>query len=114
MAEINWDIQTFDDAVEYIADMIGSDFYKAYALANAILENPSEYTGIQANVTAIKLSVIRYKVGLASQLWKKRSTHTKRMQDSLIKDALMATYAGLEEVINTLKLSARQDIDLTK
>jgi hypothetical protein len=107
-------ITTFDDAIEYILDLIGSEFEKAINLTNKILENPSDYTGPQAAMSAIKMAGYRMKIGVAAQLWKQRSTNTKKPQDRLIKDALMVMYDGLSEVINTLKLVARHEHELTR
>lgn len=109
---IDLKLETFDEAVEYVMDMIGSNFEKALSLGNAILEDPSSYTGPQAAITAIKLANHRYKIGIAAQYWKLKSAQTKSLQDRLIKDCLMATFSGLEEVINTLKIVARHEHEL--
>ena len=108
------EIETMDDAIEYAREIIGGDFEKALQLANSIIDNPSNYTGAQATMAAVKIALYRYKIGLAAQWWKQESTRTKKLSDRLIKDCLMTAYNGLEEVINTLKLSARQDMSLAE
>ena len=105
----NYDIETFDDAIEYITGMIGSDFDRAIKLTNAIIEKPSDFTGPQALMAAIKLAAYRVKVGIAAQDWKQLSTHSKKPTDRLIKDALMCLYDGLLELINCLKAIARNE-----
>lgn len=105
-------IDTFDDAIEYVVDMIGSEFQKSLEQANVILDNPGDFTGPQAAITAIRLANQRYKIGIAAQYWKNKSVGSQKRQDKLVKDALMTAYSGLEEVINTLKLTARSDTGL--
>lgn len=109
-----YQIETFEDAVEYIEGMIGKDFEKTMDLVSAILENPSNYTGPQAAVAAIKVSGYRTRLGLQAQHWKLKSAKTKKSQDRLVKDALMVLYDALTEVINTLKLTARHEHELVK
>lgn len=106
------EIETFDDAVEYAMELIGSDFEKSLRLANSIIEDASNYTGPQAAMTAQKLAVHRYKIGVAAQHWKIEAAKTKKLSDRLIKDSLMVAFTALEEVINTLKLTARSDINV--
>lgn len=105
-------IESFDQAVEYAMDLIGSDFEKSLRLANTILDDPSQYTGPQAGMAAQKLAIHRYKIGVAAQHWKIEAAKTKKMSDRLIKDSLMVAFTALEEVINTLKLTARSDINV--
>lgn len=102
-------IETFDEAVDYIIDVIGSDYKKALTLANHILENPTDYSGAQATMAAMKLAAHRVKIGLAAQHWKQEATRTKKPHDRLIKDALMVMYDGLLELINTLKAHSRYE-----
>lgn len=109
MTEFTWNITDFDSAVEYVADMVGGDFNKAIQLTNAIINSPSEYTGPQALMTALKLSAYRVKVGSAAQYAKLNSVQTKKPQDRLVKDALMCLYDGLLELINCLKAIARNE-----
>lgn len=104
-----FEVKTFDEAVEYISDLIGSDFDKAIQQTNAIIADPSGHTGPQAVVTAAKLAAYRVKVGIVAQQWKQTSTNTKKPQDRLIKDALMCLYDGLLELINCLKAVARNE-----
>jgi hypothetical protein len=106
------EIETMDQAIDYAMEIIGSDFEKSLMLCNSILENPSNYTGAQAGVAAMKLSIYRYQIGVAAQHWKIEAASTKKLSDRLIKDSLMVAYNALEEVVNTLKLNARQDIAL--
>lgn len=105
----NYEIDDFDGAIEYISDMIGSDFDKAIKLTNAILANPEQHTGPQALITAVRLSGFRVKVGVAAQKAKLQSAHTKKPTDRLVKDALMVLYDGLLELINCLKAVARNE-----
>lgn len=111
---MEFNIETFDDALEYTMDLIGAEFDKALQLSNAIIAKPSDYTGPQAAMSAIKMSTYRYKIGLAAQYWKIKSSQTKKLQDRLVKDSLMCAYDGLSEVINTLKITARHDHELVK
>lgn len=106
------DINTFEEAVEYLTDMIGDQFEKSLRTANSIIDDPSSYTGPKAAVTAVQLSVQRYKIGEAAQYWKNKSVGSSNRQDKLIKDALMTAYDALVEVINTLKLVARHEHEL--
>lgn len=112
MMDLN--IDTFDGAVEYLMDMIGDEFEKTLQTANSIVADPSDYTGPQAAITAIKLATQRYKIGVAAQYWKNKSVGSSNRQDKLIKDALMTAYDALVEVINTLKLVARHEHELVK
>jgi hypothetical protein len=109
---LDFQVEEFDEAVDYIISMIGSDFEKSVALAGLITENPQDYTGPQALRSAVRLSAYRYKIGLAAQFWKIKSAETKLKKDRLVKDALMLAYDALGEVINTLKLAARHDHDM--
>jgi hypothetical protein len=103
------DIETFEDAVDYLIDEIGAEYGKALALSNKILEDPQAYSGPQAAIAAIRLANFRYKIGQAAQYWKNKSVGGTNRVDKLKKDALMASYDGLVEVINTLKLVARHE-----
>lgn len=105
-------IESFDQAVEYAMELIGSEFEKSLQLCNSILADPADYTGPQAAIAAQKLAVHRYKIGVAAQHWKIEAAKTKKMSDRLIKDSLMVAFTALEEVINTLKLTARADINV--
>jgi hypothetical protein len=111
---LEYNINTFDEAVEYLIDMIGSEFEKSLRMANTIIENPGDFTGPQAAVTAIKLANQRYKIGMAAQYWKNKSVGSSNRQDKLVKDALMTAYDALVEVINTLKLVARHEHELVR
>lgn len=106
-------IETFEQACEYIYEIVPG-FEKTMNLVSLILEDPTNYTGQQAAIAAIKLSGYRFKFGVEAQHWKLRSAQTKRLTDRLIKDALMSAYDGLVEPINTLKIVARHEHDLTK
>lgn len=106
------EIETFDQAIDYAMDLIGSEFEKSLRLCNSILDDPGSYTGPQAAMAAQKLAVHRYKIGVAAQHWKIEATKTKKLSDRLIKDSLMVAFTALEEVINTLKLTARSDINI--
>jgi hypothetical protein len=108
----NWSLDDFDEIVEYVAEMVGKEFMRTVQIANDIIENPSEYAGIQASITAIKLASHRTKIGVAAQYFKMKSAETKKPHDRLTKDALMVMYTSLEEMINTLKLSARIEKDM--
>lgn len=105
----NYQIKDFDGAMEYISEMIGSDFDRAIRLTNAIIENPTGYTGPQASMAAIKLAAYRVKIGEVAQSYKQISTATKKPTDRLIKDALLCLYDGLLELINCLKAAARNE-----
>lgn len=105
----SFQITDFDGAMDYISEMIGSDFDRAIRLTNAIIADPTNYTGPQASMAAIKLAAYRVKVGEVAQQYKQISTATKKPTDRLIKDALMCLYDGLLELINCLKAAARNE-----
>lgn len=107
------EFDSFEEAVEYVMDLVGGEFEKSLQLSQAILANPDQYTGPQAAIAAIKLSNHRYHIGVKAQLAKIKSAQTKNLQDRLVKDALMVGYDALGEMINTLKLTARHDHDLS-
>lgn len=109
---MGFEIDNFDDAVDYVVSMIGSDFEQSFSLANAIIANPSNYTGHQASITAQRLAAQRYKIGLAAQYWKQKGGAGANAHNKMIKNALHLAYQALEEVINTLKITARQDNSL--
>lgn len=111
---MNTTIEDPDQALEYITSLIGEDFEKALGLSAAILANPSDYTGPQAAMTAIKMAGYRYRIGILAQYWKNKCVGGSNRQDKLVKDALMCAYDGLVEVINTLKLTARHEHDLSQ
>lgn len=102
-------ITTFDEAVDYMIDLIGSDFKKALTLASHILEDPHSYSGPQATMAAMKLAVHRTRIGVAVQHWKQESARTKKPHDRLIKDSLMVMYDSLLEMINTLKAHSKYE-----
>jgi hypothetical protein len=108
-----YNIETFEDACDYLFEII-PDFEKAMFSVNEILADPTGYNGPRAAMAAIKISALRFKIGAEAQHWKLRSAQTKRLSDRLIKDSLMSAYDGLAEVINTLKITARHDHELTK
>lgn len=108
----NWQLTDFDEIVEYVAEMVGKEFMRTVQIANDIIDEPTEYSGIQASITAIKLASHRTKIGVAAQYFKMKSAETKKPHDRLTKDALMVMYTSLEEMINTLKLSARIEKDM--
>jgi hypothetical protein len=109
---IDWSVNTFASAVEYIADMIGDDFEKVINQVNRYLENPTSLNGPQAKILAARLAGYRVKIGLAKTFWQYRSSHTKNLQDRMIKDACFSLYDSLLEFINTMKIIAKQDADL--
>jgi hypothetical protein len=70
---IEWTLSDFDEVVEYVADLVGSDFKRAVLVAQDITENPSEYSGVQASMTAIKLASYRVRIGVEGSYYKLRS-----------------------------------------
>lgn len=111
---MGFDISNFDDAIDYVVSMVGSDFEETMKIANDIIENPENYTGPKAAATAQMLAAHRYKIGVAAQYWKGKAAikdgGTK--QDQMIKNALHLGWEAIEEVINTLKITARYDHQL--
>ena len=103
-----FDIKPFADACEYVF-VITTELERLMHLVNQILDDPGAHSSAQANVAAIQLAANRYKIGQKAQFFKIKSAQTKQVRDRLTKDALMAAYDGLLEVINTLKLAARHD-----
>lgn len=109
------DFENYDDVIDYVTDLVNStNFTRTLELAQAILDEPDQYTGPQAAVTAIKLATHRLKIGIAAQQAKITSAQTKKLEDRLSKDALMVAYDAMGEIINTLKLTARHDHELAK
>lgn len=111
---MGFEIDNFDDAVDYVVSMIGSEFEQTLRMANAIIDDPGQYSGPQASAAALKLSAQRYKIGLAAQFWKVRGGGSASNVDKMIKNALHLAYQALEEVINTLKITAKQDHSLAQ
>jgi hypothetical protein len=107
-----WDIHNFDEAVEYAADMVGSQFKKAVYLAQEIAETPEQFTGPQAAMAAMKLAAYRTRISAAAQYWKMQYTQTKKPHDRLIKDSMLCMYDSLQELINCLKLVSRMEKDI--
>lgn len=107
-----FEIDTFDDAIDYVISMIGSNFERSLQIAEAVLENPGDYTGRQAATAAVQLSVHRYKIGVAAQYWKKRSTASKRDIDRMVKDALMLSYDATKDIVDALKKVSTLDNEL--
>src|ERR1051325_11525661 len=96
----NFTLAGFDEVLDYIADAIGSDFAKSVNLAQDMIDNPTDYSGPQASLAAIKLAAYRTKIGVVVQYYKQKSTETKKPSDRLTKDALMVIYDALQELIN--------------
>lgn len=107
-----FEIDNFDDAVDYVISMIGSDFERSLKIAEAVLEDPGHYTGRQAARAAVELSAHRYKIGVAAQFWKKRSVQTKKDTDRMVKDALMMAYDAIKDVVDALKKVSTLDYEL--
>lgn len=105
-------IKTFDEAIEYVADFIGSDFRKSIDRAMLIADDPNHFTGPVAAVEARRLAAYRVSIGIAAQEWKLKSANSKRPQDRLVKDALMCLYDSLLELINCLKVGVRMERDI--
>jgi hypothetical protein len=112
-SESKYDIKTFEDACDYVFAM-SPEMEKTMRTVQGILANPEDYTGAQAAKCALQLSSFRYKIGQQAQHYKIHSAQTKRLSDRLTKDALMAAYDGLLEVINTLKITARYESDVLR
>lgn len=106
------EIETMDEAVDYAIGLIGTEFEKTLQTANSINENPQDYSGSQAAMTAAKLAAWRYKIGIQAEYWKIKAAQTKRLDHRYVKSSLVVAYGALEEIINTLKLNARQDIQI--
>lgn len=107
-----FEITNFDEAIDYVISMIGSDFERSLKIAEAVLENPGDYTGRQASRAAVELSAHRYKIGVAAQYWKKRSTSSKRDVDRMVKDALMVSYDAIKDIVDALKKVSTLDFEL--
>ena len=109
---IDLKIESFEEAIDYAVEMVGSDFEKAVSLTAAIIANPEQYTGPQATISAVKMATYRSRIGLAAQYWKIKSAQTKRLDDRLIKDSLMVMYDSLLEVINVLKITGKHEHEI--
>lgn len=108
-----YEIKTFEDACDYVFSM-SPEMEKTMNKVQGILANPEDYTGAVAANCALQLSSFRYKIGQQAQHYKILSAQTKKLSDRLTKDALMAAYDGLLEVINTLKITARYEHDVVR
>ncbi len=109
-----YEFENFESACEYVVESLDPKFGKTLDLVNLILATPYQYTGQQAAFAAIKIAGYRTFIGLQAQHWKLRAAQTKKLQDRLVKDALLVMYDGLLEVVNCLKLVARQEHELIK
>jgi hypothetical protein len=105
-------LKSFDDVLLYVETLVGGDFAEAMQLASQIIQNPLHYTGPQAGMMAMRLAVHRYRIGVAAQYWKYQSSQTKKPEERITRDALMAAFAGLEEVIMTLKLISKSEMGI--
>lgn len=109
-SDFNYVLSDFDEIVEYVAGGVGDTFIRVVTIAQDIIDNPTEYHGQQASMTAVKLAAYRTKIGTLASYYKIKTPETKRPSDRLTKDALLTMYNSLEELINTLKIQARQEL----
>ena len=104
------DIMSSGDVVVTLEEE-AEQFAKAMEIVEDIIENTYKYTGRHATNAGLKLAAIRTKILQYAQYYKSSS---KSPTQRLRKDLLHAMATGLEENINTLKLAAKHDLELTK
>ena len=102
-----------DDTQVSIEDIIGvlgreeyDEFEKVMGVCQGIIDDPTNFVGMQSLLTAAKLAAIRTKIGTRAQYYK---TSDKTITSRRRKDLLQVMYTALEENINTLKLLGRTD-----
>jgi hypothetical protein len=95
---------TLDEVAGCLSKEEFTEFEKAMAVVQDILDNPSSYVGSRALVEAARLAAIRTKIGVRAQYYK---VAEKSMIQRRRKDLLLTMFSALEENINTLKLLGR-------
>jgi hypothetical protein len=105
------DLLDQEEILEYVIELCGDKFAKIFAVANDILEHPSDYVGPQASAIATQLAIYRMKL-VAYGVYLKSLTGSDKVTRTR-KDAVltMCSHDGaLQELINCLKLKARVEI----
>jgi hypothetical protein len=95
---------TLDEVAGCLSSEEFSEFSKAMAVVQDILDNPSTYVGSRALVEAARLAAIRTKIGARAQYYK---VAEKSIIQRRRKDLMLTMFSALEENINTLKLLGR-------
>lgn len=95
---------TLDEIAGCLSTEEFSEFSRAMAIVQDILDNPSTYVGSRALVEAARLAAIRTKIGARAQYYK---VAEKSIIQRRRKDLMLTMFSALEENINTLKLLGR-------
>ncbi len=95
---------TLDEVAGCLSSEEFSEFSKAMAVVQDILDNPSTYVGSRALVEAARLAAIRTKIGARAQYY---MVAEKSIIQRRRKDLMLTMFSALEENINTLKLLGR-------
>lgn len=103
--EMEGDVEiTLDEIAGCLSTEEFSEFSRAMAVVQDILDNPSTYVGSRALVEAARLAAIRTKIGARAQYYK---VAEKSIIQRRRKDLMLTMFSALEENINTLKLLGR-------
>jgi hypothetical protein len=95
---------TLDEIAGCLSSEEFTEFSRAMAVVQDILDNPSTYVGSRALVEAARLAAIRTKIGARAQYYK---VAEKSIIQRRRKDLMLTMFSALEENINTLKLLGR-------
>lgn len=95
--------------VELIGKLMGDrarEFLECMRVVQDIVDNPSDYHGVQAIKYANVLAAYRTQMIIKSQAFKRKSTMMSE-QDKLVNDIWKTMYEALSENINVLKIAAK-------
>lgn len=101
---------TMDDVMDCLGKEEYPEFERAMAIANKIIDNPSQVAGSAALISAAQLAALRAKIGARAQYYKTASVLANGGEKTIYtrrKNLLLCMYEALQENINTLKLLGR-------
>ncbi len=105
------DVILTEESVRRVLGARADGFIACMRLAEAIAANPGDYPGVKASRAALQLAAERVNIGLLCQVQK---SAPKGEEQRLQKDLLFTMYHSLEELINTLKLFSRFEMDASR
>jgi hypothetical protein len=94
---------------DWLASQMGDkaeEFIECMRIIQDIIENPSDYVGMQAIKYLNILAAYRTQMIVKSQAFKRRSSIMNE-QDKLVNDIWKTMYEALSENINALKIAAK-------
>jgi hypothetical protein len=95
--------------IDFISEHMGDrskEFMECMRIVQDIIDNPSDYVGMQAIKYANVLAAYRTQMIVKSQAFKRRSSMMSE-QDKLVNDIWKTMYEALAENINALKIASR-------